>query len=205
MSSAPNTTKTAQGFGRTDVERLPFPETDAMTEIQREAAQAFTSGPRATVAGPFIPLLQTPVLMERMGKLGEALRFEGSLPSATRELVICAVARETGNQFEWQTHAPLALDAGVQAQTIDALASGRRPHNLPASEQCALDFFYELVGRNGVSDHTFSEVLHLFGSTGAVELTTLVGYFVTVCWIMNVARTPGPAGARTEALSPFPL
>ena len=25
-----------------------------------------------------------------------------------------------------------------------------------------------------------------------VELLTLAGYFAMVCWVMNVARTPGP-------------
>jgi 4-carboxymuconolactone decarboxylase len=25
-----------------------------------------------------------------------------------------------------------------------------------------------------------------------VELLTLVGYFAMICWLMNVARTPGP-------------
>ena len=26
-----------------------------------------------------------------------------------------------------------------------------------------------------------------------IELLTLIGYFAMVCWVMNVARTPGPA------------
>ena len=30
-----------------------------------------------------------------------------------------------------------------------------------------------------------------FGEQGVVELTTLVGYFAMVCWVMNVAREAG--------------
>jgi len=30
------------------------------------------------------------------------------------------------------------------------------------------------------------------GESTLVEVLTLVGYFAMVCWLMNVARTPGP-------------
>jgi 4-carboxymuconolactone decarboxylase len=196
--------RTAQGFGLEKSERLPVPPTDSMTEEQRAAAQAIIDGPRKAIFGPFVPLLRTPVLMEAVGKTGEALRFNGKLPDKIRELVICVVARETGNQFEWQTHVPLAVKSGVSAETVDALAAGRRPGGLPADEACALDFAGELVARHGVSDATYEAAVSRFGEPGTVELTALVGYFVMVCWVMNVARTPGPANSDTPGLEPFP-
>ena len=193
-----------QGFGPSTAERLPVPERDAMSEAQRAAADAIINGPRKALVGPFVPLLQTPALMERIGKTGEALRFAGTLPDRVRELVICVVARETGNQFEWQTHAPLAIKAGVAAPAIDALAAGRRPRQLAADEECAVDFVGELMRRHGVSDETYADAASRFGEPGTVELTALAGYFAMVCWIMNVARTPGPAGSATPGLSSFP-
>ncbi|MET0859056.1 MAG: carboxymuconolactone decarboxylase family protein [Telluria sp.] len=204
MDDSLDLTATPQGAGLSNSERMPRPERDAMSEAQRAAADAIINGPRKAIFGPFVPLLQTPVLMERIGKTGEALRFEGTLPERIRELAICVVARETGNQFEWQTHAPLAIKAGVGQDAIDALAAGRRPRGLLADEQCALDFVSELMLRHGVSDETYAEVSSCFGAPGTVELTALVGYFVMVCWIMNVARTPGPSGSSTPGLTPFP-
>lgn len=195
---------TPQGFGESNAERLPIPERSAMTEAQRAAADAIINGPRKAIFGPFVPLLQTPALMERIGKTGEALRFEGTLPERVRELAICVVARETGNQFEWQTHAPLAVKAGVEASAIDALAAGRTPRNLAADDACVCDFVTELMARHGVSDATYADAAARFGEPGAVELTALVGYFVMVCWIMNVARTPGPSGSMTPKLRAFP-
>ncbi len=201
----PNDSKgSPQGFGASTSERLPLPRRDAMNDAQRAAADAIINGPRKAIFGPFVPLLQTPALMERIGKTGEALRFDGTLPDSVRELVICVVARETGNQFEWQTHAPLAVKAGIPAEAIEALAAGRRPQGLPASEACAVDFASELMRRNGVSDASYAEALARFGPAGIVELTTLIGYFVMVCWIMNVARTPGPSGAATPGLTGLP-
>ena len=35
-----------------------------------------------------------------------------------------------------------------------------------------------------------------FGEAGVVELSTLIGYFVMVSWIMNVARTPSQTSRR---------
>ena len=194
----------SQGFALSTAERLPIPQREVMSEAQRIAADAIINGPRKAIFGPFIPLLQTPVLMERIGKTGEALRFDGTLPERIRELAICVVARETGNQFEWQTHAPLAIKAGVAAEAIDSLAAGRRPRQLAADEACAVDFIVELMRRHGVSDATFAESAACFGEPGVVELTALVGYFAMVCWIMNVARTPGPKGSQVPGLTAFP-
>lgn len=194
----------AQGFGFSRSERIPVPERAAMSEAQRAAADAIIHGPRRAIFGPFVPLLQTPALMERIGKAGEALRFEGTLPDQVRELAICVVARETGNQFEWQTHAPLAIKAGVSPAAIDALAAGRRPRDLPVVQACAVEFVGELMLRHGVSDETYAETVSCIGQAGTVELTALVGYFVMVCWIMNVARTPGPRDSTAPGLTAFP-
>jgi len=197
-------TSAPQGFGDSRSERLPIPEQSAMNDAQRAAADALIRGPRKAILGPFVPLLLTPVLMERVGKAGEALRFESTLPDCVRELVICMVARETGNQFEWQMHAPLAIQAGVPATAIDALAAGRRPRGLDSEPACAFDFVSELMARHGVSDETYAETTSHFGEARIVELTALVGYFVMVCWIMNVARTPGVCTSKIPPLLPFP-
>lgn len=204
MSNSLKAMGTPQGFGLSTAERLPIPKREAMSEAQRAAADAIINGPRKAIFGPFVPLLQTPTLMERIGKTGEALRFDGTLPDRIRELAICVVARETCNQFEWQTHAPLAIKAGVAPEAMDSLAAGRNPRGLPADEACVVDFVTELMRRHGVSDATYAEATSYFGEPGTVELTALAGYFAMVCWIMNVARTPGPSGSNTPGLKSFP-
>lgn len=204
MSQPADPTASPQGFGPENAERLPIPAREAMSEAQRAAADAIINGPRKAIFGPFIPLLQTPVLMERIGKTGEALRFDGSLPEVVREFVICIVARETGNQFEWQTHAPLAIKAGIAPEAIAALGAGGRPHGLPSDVECACDFVSELLRRHGVGDPTYAAAVACFGEAGTVELTALVGYFAMVCWIMNVARTPGPKNPAEPPLKAFP-
>ncbi len=190
-----------QGHGP---QRLPLPALDALDTAQRAAAQALIDGPRGAVYGPFVPLLRTPALLERVAQLGEALRYGGRLDARVRELAICLAARAVGNQFEWVMHAPLARAAGVAAAAIDAVGAGARPEGLAADEQAACDFATELLQRHGVCDATWARAVAVFGEAGVVELTTLVGYFVMVSWVMNVARTPSLPTAQVEALRSGP-
>lgn len=193
-----------QGYAHPGGERLPLPADADMTAAQREAAQALINGPRKGVYGPFLPLLRSPVLLDRVARTGEYLRFDSVLDARVRELVTCAVARHVSNQFEWTMHAPLAVKAGVAADTIEALRLGARPKQLRADEEVALDFTRELLQTHGTSDPTYAAALQAFGEQGVVELATLVGYFAMVSWLMNVARTPAQASAVGPAIDAFP-
>src|SRR5688572_11424453 len=169
-----------QGFSEPWRERLPMPQADAMSPEQRAAAQALVAGPRKGVYGPFLPLLRSPQLLDRVARVGEYLRFESVLDARVRELVTCAVSRHVTNQFEWLMHAPLAVKAGVAPATIEALRAGARPRGLPADEEAALDFTSELLHTHGTSEPTYASALAQFGEQGVVELATLVGYFAMV-------------------------
>jgi 4-carboxymuconolactone decarboxylase len=193
-----------QGHGEAACERLPMLAAQQMDAAQQAAAHALVAGPRKAVFGPFIPLLRSPELLDRVGKVGEYLRFGSVLADDVRELAICAVARQVSNQFEWLMHAPLALKAGVAQEALDALRVGARPKGLPEQQQRALDFTQEMLATHGVSDPTYRDAAQAFGERGVVELSTLVGYFAMVCWVMNVARTPALAGAQAAPIAAFP-
>jgi len=204
MPAETNASGARQGFSRPWQERLPMPAADEMTPEQGEAAQALIAGPRKGVYGPFLPLLRSPKLLDRVAKVGEYLRFESVLDARIRELVTCATARHVTNQFEWLMHAPLALKAGVSEASLEALRSGARPKSLPADEEAALDFATELLNRHGTSEATYAATVSRFGEQGVVELATLVGYFVMVSWLMNVSHTPAQPNTA-EPLPAFPL
>lgn len=193
-----------QGFAADARERLPMPAPETMNDAQRAAAQALIDGPRKGVYGPFLPLLRSPDLLDRVAKVGEYLRFGSGLDARVRELVTCATARHAGNQFEWLMHAPLAVKAGVGEAAIEQLRAGARPRGLAPDEECALDFAQELLHTHGVSDPTYARALAQFGEQAMVELSTLIGYFMMVNWLMNVARTPAQLGAQGKALEAFP-
>jgi 4-carboxymuconolactone decarboxylase len=200
----PDASPLPQGHARPGGERLPLPAADAMTTEQRAAAQALIEGPRKGVYGPFVPLLRSPVLLDRVAKMGEYLRFESVLDARIRELVTCAVARHVSNQFEWTMHAPLAIRAGVPEAAIEALRVGAWPRDLRPDEEAALDFTRELLHSHGASDPTYGACRQALGEQGVVELAALVGYFAMVSWVMNVARTPAQASAAGPGIDAFP-
>jgi 4-carboxymuconolactone decarboxylase len=172
-------------------ERLRPPAT--LDAAQQEAADELINGPRRGVYGPFRPLLHRPPLLRAVAKVGEILRYEGTLDAALREWTICVVARELSNIFEWDMHVPLAAAAGVPASALAALDAGEpSPPDLHADLVLARKVASELVGQHRLSDETWADALHLWGEPTLVELLTLIGYFAMVCWLMNVARTPGP-------------
>ncbi|MGZ5035483.1 MAG: carboxymuconolactone decarboxylase family protein [Usitatibacter sp.] len=174
------------------IERMPPMDPARMSDVQRKAAAELIAGPRKGVVGPFIPLMRSPVLMDRLGRVGEYLRFENALPQKLVELAILVTSRHVTNQFEWALHHPLAVKAGVARSTLDAVAEGRRPEGMPPDEAAVHDFAAEVLRGGAVSDAAYARVRDLFGEQGVVDLTATVGYFVTVCLVMNVAGTPPP-------------
>lgn len=189
----PNPSATAApGFPEAGLaERLGPP--DPLDATQQAAADELINGPRRGVYGPFRPLLHRPPLLQAVAKLGETLRYEGTLDAALREWTICVVARELSNVFEWDMHLPLAEAAGVPSAALAALERGERfPDGVRSDLALARTVARELIGQHRLTDTTYADALQTWGEPTTVELLALVGYFVMVCWLMNVARTPGP-------------
>ncbi|MDQ2952965.1 MAG: carboxymuconolactone decarboxylase family protein [Chloroflexota bacterium] len=195
---------TASTFGR-GVERMPPLRLDEMTEVQRRVAEELIAGPRKGVKGPFICLLRSPELLDRVAKLGEYLRFQSALETRINEFVPMIVARHLTNQFEWAVHQPLALKAGLRPTTAAAVAEGRRPDAMAEDEALAYDFTLEVLQTHGVSETTYRRGVERFGEQGVVELATLIGYFVMVSWVLNVGHTPAPADTTVAPVVAFPL
>ena len=186
-------------------DRMPALPADKMTEAQRKAAAEMIAGPRKGVKGPFIPLLRSPELMDRLQKVGEYLRFQSSLEQRISELIMLIVAREWTQHFEWFVHVPLGRKAGISEDTIAALAEGRRPSGMSEGEELAYDFCVELLRNKGVSETTYRRAVAKFGENGVIDMIGVAGYFATVSMVMNVAHSPPSDDKSVGALSPYPL
>jgi 4-carboxymuconolactone decarboxylase len=185
--------------------RMPPLATAQMNAAQRKAAEDLIAGPRKGVKGPFIPLLRSPELMDRLQRVGEYLRFHSALDARISELVMLIVAREWTQHFEWFVHVPLGREAGIAPETIAALADGRRPATMSEHEAVAYDFCDELLRTKGVCEHTYRRAVAAFGENGVIDMIGVAGYFTTVSMVMNVAHSPPGANDTVSALSPYPL
>ena len=185
-------------------ERLPLPSLEAMTEAQRAAANDLIAGPRKGVKGPFIPLLRSPELMTRLQKVGEYLRFQSSLAPRISEFSTLCVARAWSQQFEWVVHVPLALKAGTSKETIDAIREGRRPASMSLAEAVVYDFIAELLTTKGIAQATYDAVMSELGDQGLIDMVGVVGYFTSMCMVINVAHTPPESGNDVDLLPSLP-
>jgi 4-carboxymuconolactone decarboxylase len=69
-------------------------------------------------------------------------------------------------------------------------------------EALLYDFFAQLQRSRTVDDATYAAAVAAFGEAGVVDLIGAVGYYTTLAMLMNVARTPLPAG-HAPALPPL--
>ncbi len=171
----------------------PLREQD-LSAAQRAAAAELAAGPRGGVIGPFIAALRSPELMTRLQRLGEYLRYGNALGPRLTELAILVTARAWSQPLEWAIHVQEAEARGIARTTIAAIARGRRPARMAADEAIVYDFVRQLHATQAVSDATYARALAAFGERGIVDLTAVAGYYTTLAMILNVARTPVPAG-----------
>jgi 4-carboxymuconolactone decarboxylase len=176
-------------------DRMPQMPADKMTDVQKKVVADIVSGPRGSFVGPFVVLLRSPELEDRVQKVGEYLRYKAAIGRHNTEFVILLTARSWSQQFEWGQHAPIAEKEGIQREKIAAIADGRRPANMTDEEDMLYNFAQELLNNKTVSQPTFDRVKAKFGEQGVVDLTGLMGYYTTLAMIMNVAQTPGEDGA----------
>jgi 4-carboxymuconolactone decarboxylase len=61
----------------------------------------------------------------------------------------------------------------------------------------------ELRRTQSVSDATYARTVQKFGEQGVIDMVGVTGYYSMLAMIMNVARTPLPAG-KNPPLDSFP-
>ena len=156
-----------------------------MTPEQQRAAEEFKRLRGVEPFGPFIDLLVSPELMNRVSALGEYLRYRSALPSRLSEFAILVTAAQWQQQFEWDTHAPIALKAGVPQNVVDALWADITPANLEADLQVLYDLCTELHRERRLSAATHERAVKTFGEQGAMDAVGICGYYALLAMVLN--------------------
>ncbi len=183
-------------------ERLPELPEDQWSAEQRAAVAEFSAGRGYAPLGPFWVMLHSPDVMLRAKAMGDYLRYKNRLPRDISEMVILQTARGWSQSFEFVQHTKFAAEAGLPAAVIDAIADGRRPEGLAGAHAAAYDFTAELAANKRVSDATYARAVAAFGEPGVIDLIGVQGYYTFLAMMMNVARTPVPAGSQRLARWP---
>ena len=177
-----------------EARRFPQLTMDGLNDQQRPLAEQIMQVSSIGIAGPYNPMLRSPVFGQRMFDLLRYLRWDTSLPLRLNEFAILIVARHWRSQVEWFAHAPLGAKAGLSPALIAELKTNRRPGQMADDEAAVYDFVTELLTRRDVADATFARAKDVLGEQQVVDLTAVAGTYVTVAMILAMARENVPPG-----------
>ena len=174
--------------------RLKIPSESELSPKQQELlADIQKTRGKGPLGGPFAVLLHAPEYGDLAQKLGAFCRYQTTVPPHLSEFTILVLARFWRSQYEFWVHAPIAEKAGVKAETIKALRTGRVP-KLTKEQRAIYDFIAELHRTKRVSDKTYARVHAIFGDAGTIEFVGILGYYTLVAMTLNAFRVPLPKG-----------
>ena len=142
------------------------------------------------------------VMAHAQGSFGPWVSFATALASKLelsprlRELAILQVALlDPGGDYEWSQHAPLALAAGASDAQLEALRGEELGAHFSDEQSLVVRFTREIVSAGRASEETRAALLEMLGPRQVVELLEVIGQYMMVARIVNVA------GLQPEALA----
>jgi 4-carboxymuconolactone decarboxylase len=139
-------------------------------------------------------MIRSPVLGQRLYDLFYYLRWQTSVPTKLNEFAILIIGRQWRSQVEWFAHAPIAAKAGLSAEIIAELKTGKRPSGMAEDEALVYDFVTELTTTKQVSDETYARAKKVFNDQQIVDLTAVAGNYVMVAMLLAMAEETVPPG-----------
>jgi AhpD family alkylhydroperoxidase len=154
--------------------RLPYAQTDAPEAralVERIVAE------RGSVLHLYQMLLHSPPLAEGWLAFLTAVRRRLTLPGRLRELVIMRVAILNGAPYEADQHRPLALQEGVSAAQLDALAQWQDGDLFSVEQRAVLQLTDAMTRQVQVTDEAMQAVREHLDDRQVVELVgTIAAY-----------------------------
>ena len=174
--------------------RFPQLTMDQLDEKQKPLGEQVMKVSSVGLAGPYNPMMRSPVLGQRLFDLFHYLRWEPSVPTKLNEFAILIIGRQWRSQVEWYAHAPLAAKAGLSPEIIAELKASKRPSSMAEDEAVVYDFVTELTTTQKVSDESYARIKKVFNDQQIVDLTAVAGNYVMVAMMLAMAEETVPPG-----------
>ena len=176
--------------------RLPDIVVESLTPDQRRVYDAILSGPRRVVQGPVRVWINSPELADRAQALGAFCRYHTTLPPRLSELAIITTGAYWKAGFEWAVHAPIALEAGLDPDAVEAIRKGEKPRLDKPDEAALFAFAHELLHDRKVSEATYRRAEKEIGARALVDLVGILGYYGLISMTIVAFEVPVPEGAK---------
>jgi 4-carboxymuconolactone decarboxylase len=169
----------------------------ALSDAQRRLATQLEVGSPGSVIGAYAIWRRTPAIAERALQYEQVLYSNLAVPLPFIELVVLVAARFWTSDALWTGHRDWALDAGLSADLIAAIAEQHTPRGASADEALVQAFASELLTQGRVGDDTFALAVARFGYRTVVELVGVAGFYSMVALTCNALAAPPARGAFT--------
>jgi AhpD family alkylhydroperoxidase len=154
--------------------RIPIVDLEApdIADLSRQI-----TAERGSVLALYRMLLHSPPMAAGWLKLLTAVRQEGRLPGALRELVIMRVAALNGASYEAAVHAGIARKEGLTQAQLDDIVDWQASPRFNREQRAVLAYVDAMTREIRVSDEVFDEIRNCFDHRGIVELTITVAAY----------------------------
>jgi AhpD family alkylhydroperoxidase len=135
-------------------------------------------------------MAHAPALMKATNDMALALRNNASLARSTAELVILRTAQVADCDYVWARHLGLARAAGVSEPMIAELARWPQSEAFTPAQKAALAFAEATARGAPLADEAFAALRQNFSPRQIVELTMMVGFYVSTTLFIKALAVP---------------
>ena len=133
---------------------------------------------RGRISPLYQVLLNSPAVAHGWEQMLSAVRNRNSVPAHLRELAILRVAVLNGAHYEFEAHAPIALAAGLSAQTLEAVRQQVLiAAQLSPQELLVLELTDAMTREIVVPDALYARIQAEFGSRTQLDLVATVAAY----------------------------
>jgi len=140
---------------------------------------------RGRISPLYQTLLNAPEIAQGWEALLTAIRNRNSLSPAIREMIILRVAILNRADYEFDSHEPHALKAGISPEKITAIRQAEISDIFDEQESLVLRLTDVMTEEIQVSDALFDQVKPFFNDTQRLELVATISAYNMVSRLLN--------------------